>query len=189
MILSNDRSDEKGPAESFAELVASHQARLHGYIRSLIPDAHVARDVLQETNMVLLRKEGSFELGTNFSAWAMRVAFFEVLGWRRTVGRDRLVFDDETVERIAEQAETMTLNEEQRREALVACLAKLPERQRSVVGQRYLDGDSVAQIAADSGLNANAISQLLFRAKRSLASCIKSTLAVIRAPLDSEPDS
>ena len=178
MILSNDSTDERSgrETESFAELVANHQARLHGYIRSLIGDPQASRDVVQETNMVLLRKERDFQPGSNFSAWALRVAYFEVLTWRRKMGRDRLVFDDETVERIAEQAEQMTLAEEQRRLALRDCLEKLPDRQRAVVQQLYFDDHSVAEIAEETGLKANAISQLAFRAKRNLAECVRKVL-------------
>jgi RNA polymerase sigma-70 factor (ECF subfamily) len=178
VILSKDSTDERSgqEAESFAELVANHQARLHGYIRSLIGDAQASRDVLQETNMMLLRKERDFQQGTNFSAWALRVAYFEVLTWRRKMGRDRLVFDDETVERIAEQAEQMTLEEEQRRTALKICLEELPGRQRAVVQQLYFDDGSVAEIAEETGFKANAISQLLFRAKRNLAECVRKKL-------------
>ncbi len=176
VILSDHSSEDNCQPESFAALVANHQARLLGYIRSLIGDVHIARDVLQEANMVLLRKEQDFTPGTNFTAWALRVAYFEVLTWRRKMGRERLIFDDDTVQRIAEQAEIMTLHEEQRRDALKLCLKKLPERQREVVSQCYFDDGSVAEIAESSGIKANAISQLLFRAKRNLARCVRQTL-------------
>lgn len=176
MILSNYSSEENCQPESFAALVANHQARLLGYIRSLIGDLQIARDVLQETNMVLLRKENDFKPGTNFTAWALRVAYFEVLTWRRKMGRERLIFDDETVQRIAGQAEKLTLHDEQRRDALRLCLKKLPERQREVVSQCYFDDGSVTEIAENFGLKANAISQLLFRAKRNLARCVRQTL-------------
>ena len=182
MTLSDHSSEENCQPESFAALVASHQARLHGYIRSLIGDISVTRDVLQETNMVLLRKEKDFEPGTNFTAWALRVAYFEVLTWRRKMGRERLIFDDETVQRIAAQVENLTLHEEQRRDALQLCLKKLPERQREVVSQCYFNDGSVADIAEHSGLKPNAISQLLFRAKRNLARCVRQTLDAVQSP-------
>ena len=126
--------------------------------------------------MVLLRKERDFQPGSNFPAWALRVAYFEVLTWRRKMGRERLVFDDETVERIAEQVEQMPLAEEQRRLALRDCLEKLPDRQQAVVQQMYFDDGSVSEIAEETGLKANAISQLLFRAKRNLAECVRKAL-------------
>jgi len=176
VILSDHSSEENCRPESFAALVANHQARLLGYIRSLTGDLGIARDVLQETNMVLLRKENDYQPGTNFTAWALRVAYFEVLTWRRKMGRERLIFDDETVQRIAEQAEHLSFHEEQRRDALKRCMKKLPERQREVVSQCYFDDGSVADIAESSGLKANAISQLLFRAKRNLARCVRQTL-------------
>lgn len=176
MIVSDQSGDEPRQNGSFAELVADHQPRLLGYIRSLVSDFQVARDILQETDMVLLRKERDFQPGSNFSAWALRVAYFEVLTWRRTVGRERLIFDDETVQRIAEQAETMSAEEELRRDALRDCLKKLPERQLAVVRQHYFEHGSVAGIAEDTGMNANAVSQLLFRAKRNLARCVRGLL-------------
>ena len=58
----------------FARLVDEHQGRLKGYILSLVFDPHAASDILQETNLILCRKADKFEAGTNFRAWAFRVA-------------------------------------------------------------------------------------------------------------------
>lgn len=168
-----DRSPEpNSPPPSFAELMASHQVRLIGYIRSLLADEHAAKDVLQETNMTLLGKQSDFEPGTNFTAWAFRIAYFEVLSWRRDKGRDRLQFSNELVEALAESGEKTSADYEMRLEALKSCLQKLPDRQREIVQKHYLNGSAVQDVADTMDLKPNAASQLLHRARKNLFECI-----------------
>lgn len=166
--------------EDFAALMAAHQGRLGGFIRSLTADADVARDLLQEVNVVMLKKARDFEPGTNFTAWAFRIARFEVMTWRRKMGRSRLTFDDDLVARIADTAERSDDRYRERVEALQGCLEKLPDRQRDVVQRRYLEEWSVADLAEDLGDKANAVSQLLFRARQNLVKCMERTLRTVK---------
>ena len=161
--------------EDYAELMAAHQGRLESFIRSLTGDSDVARDILQEVNVVLLKKAKEFEEGTNFTAWAFRIARFEVMTWRRKMGRSRLTFDDELIGQVAQTAERLDDHYLKRVEALKECLGKLPERQRDVVQRRYLEEWSVAALAEDLGDKANAVSQLLFRARQNLVKCMGKT--------------
>ncbi|MCB1237450.1 MAG: sigma-70 family RNA polymerase sigma factor [Verrucomicrobiae bacterium] len=158
--------------EDYAELMAAHQGRLESFIRSLTGDRDASKDVLQETNLVLLRKAREFRPGTNFAAWAFRVARFEVMTWRRRRGRNRLAFDDELVAQLADTATGEDGAYDVRIDALRDCLAKLPERQRVVIEKRYLEGCTVAELAETGPENANAISQLLFRARQNLLKCV-----------------
>jgi len=92
------------PSFEFVQLLTSHQSRLYAYVLSLLGDRTQADDVLQETNSVLWRKANEFELGTNFGAWMLKVAYFQVMAHRRRLTRDRLVFDDDFLQDIAEDA-------------------------------------------------------------------------------------
>lgn len=161
--------------ENFADLMAEHQPRLAAYIRSLIGDEHSSKDVLQETNVTILKKSRDYQLGTNFTAWAFRIAYFEVLTWRRTRGREKLFFDNDLVESMAERVEEISESYDERLSALSLCIEKLPERQREIIERRYLDSESVQSIADDLGFKANAASQLLHRARLSLMNCINQT--------------
>ena len=174
-------SDGRQPLDPFPEapagiarLVAEHQGQLRAYILSLVLHPSVAEDVLQETNVVLWKKATEFEPGTNFKAWAFRVAWLEVRRQRRTAGRDRLVFDDELVGQIEAEAGSATREYEARRKTLMWCLRKLGADQRQLIAERYFAGRSVKDIAAERNRSANLISQLLFRARQSLASCVAS---------------
>jgi len=139
-------------------------------------NSDAARDILQETNMVLLKKSRDYQPGTNFTAWAFRVARFEVMTWRRKAGRSRLLFDDDLVAEVAETVEQQDDFYLNRVEALRECLRKLPERQQNMIRRRYLEEWSVADLARETGENANAISQLLFRARQNLLHCMERAL-------------
>src|SRR5690606_40428239 len=113
-----------------------------------------------------------FTLGTNFTAWSFRIAFFEVLTWRRRMGRSRLHYDDALVESLAGVIEEVAPGYDQRLDALGQCLRQLPDRQREIIERRYLKSESVQWIAAEMGCNPNAASQLLFRARAALLKCV-----------------
>ena len=82
-------------------MLTSHQSRIYAYILSLVFDPDQAEDVLQQTNAVLWQKEAEFVIGTNFVAWSFRIAYFQVMAHRKTLHRDRLVFDDELIRSVA----------------------------------------------------------------------------------------
>lgn len=176
LSMGNEALHIVSDTEDYAELMASHQARLESFIRALTGDADAARDILQETNVILLRKARDFEPGTNFSAWAFRIARFEVMTWRKKLGRSRLTFNDELVDSVADTAETLDDTYAGRVEALRECIRKLPERQREIVRLRYLEEWSVADLAEKTGDKANAVSQLLFRARQNLLRCVEKTM-------------
>jgi RNA polymerase sigma-70 factor (ECF subfamily) len=164
----------KGPRESeaFVRLMAEHQGRLYAYILSLVGDPDRANDVLQETNVVLWRDSREFQPGSNFKAWAFRVAHFQVMAFRQRQIRDRLVFEDDLVEALAFGAREADEVFEARQERLAGCLEKLAPAHREMVRRRYAEGLSVQAIAEDRGMTPNAAMQALFRIRQSLIQCV-----------------
>ncbi|MEM9353118.1 MAG: sigma-70 family RNA polymerase sigma factor [Planctomycetota bacterium] len=161
-----------GGHEAFVLQIVEHQQRLYAYICSLVLNRDRARDLLQQLNVVLLEKEADFEAGTNFGAWSSKVAFYEVLAYRRRQGRDRHLFSEELLSMIADEAEDVTSDLEDRLAALRDCLDKLDEPQRQLVESRYGPGGSVKEIAKLSQKTPGAISAELFRIRNALADCI-----------------
>jgi len=88
-------------SNQFVRLMTEHQGRLFAYIFSLLGNTDAANDVLQEVNVVLWRDSREFRPGSNFKAWAFRVAHFQVMAWRQRQIRDRLVFEDDLLEALA----------------------------------------------------------------------------------------
>jgi RNA polymerase sigma-70 factor (ECF subfamily) len=135
--------DSSRNPDAFVQLMTEHQGRLYAYVLSLLGDPDQANDVLQEANLVLWRNAGEFQMGSNFRAWAFRIAHFQVMAHRQRQFRDRLVFDDEMLAVLDPAAKAVDETYEERQERLTACLDKLPETQRVLLRQRYADGLSL----------------------------------------------
>ena len=165
--------DKSPPGDEFVLLITGMQARLYAYVLSLLGDPHQAADVLQETNLVLWRKAGEYVQGTNFAAWAYRVAHFQVLAFRQKVGRDRLIFDDLLLSELAVRAASRGEAFDARLNALYGCIKKLSERQRGLLQRHYADGQSIRDMAMACRETVGAIAQSLFRARLALLKCIE----------------
>lgn len=161
-----DRNDD------FLRLMTEHQGRLFGYIFSLLGDPDRANDVLQETNMVLWRDSKEFRPGSNFKAWAFRVAHFQVMAQRQRQIRDKLLFEDGLLEAVAFGAREADESFDARRERLTGCLEKLPVPQRELLRRRYAEGASLDVIGKDRGMTSNAVTQALFRIRQALVACV-----------------
>jgi RNA polymerase sigma-70 factor (ECF subfamily) len=152
--------------------MAEHQGRLYAYVLSLLGDPDAANDVLQETNVVLWRDAREFQPGSNFRAWAFRVAHFQVMAFRQRQIRDRLVFEDDLLQALSAGARETDEMFHARQERLTGCLEKLPPAHREMVRSRYAEGQSVQAIARERGMTPNAAMQALFRIRQSLLQCV-----------------
>lgn len=128
---------------------------------------------MQETNAVLWRKAHDFKLGTNFGAWMLKVAYFQVMAHRRRITRDRLVFDDDFLLDIAEDAQQQSERQEEKQRLLGDCIGKLNERYQELIRRRYTEGATLKSIASQSGQSESSIKQALFRARNALMECVK----------------
>jgi RNA polymerase sigma-70 factor, ECF subfamily len=160
-------------SEDLVTLMTQYQGRLYVYILSLIGDANAANDVLQETNVVLWRESRQFIPGTNFKAWAFRVAHFQCMAHRQRRLRDRIVFSDEVVATLAADAKELDKTYERRASAVGRCLERIHARSREALRLRYAEELAVKEVAEKMNRTANAISQLLFRARQWLMQCVK----------------
>lgn len=173
LLASEARVDNSAHSDEFVVLITGVQAKLYAYVLSLLGDPHQAADVLQETNLVLWRKSNEYTLGTDFNAWAYRVAHFQVLAQRQRLGRDKLVFDDLLLADLTARAAQRSGAFDGRLAALHDCMKKLSERQRNLFDRHYADGLSIGEMAAARGETAGAITQAIFRARLSLLKCIE----------------
>ena len=163
--------------EQFVLETIGVQERLHAYILSLVLDRDVAKDLLQQTNLVLLEKESDFRQGTNFGAWASRVAYFEVLAYRRNIAREKLIFSDALLEIVSEVAEEQMESIETQKDALEQCVGALSATQRDLLRKRYSSEASVAALAKSMNTNAAALYSRLYRIRSILMDCVRRKLS------------
>ena len=160
----------------FIAHLTDSQRVLHAFILTLVPNLSDADDILQETNLVLWDKRDEFTPGTNFQAWAFRIARYQVMAQRKRQSRFTPLLSEALLERLAETAAARSEQLDERREALLECLGKLKQREREIVLGRYRDSLSGSEIAETSGLSVDAVYQLLHRTRESLLRCVQQAL-------------
>jgi len=162
----------------FLRSFTAHEPAVRAYVRRLVPTRADADDVMQEIAVVLWEKFAEFRPDGNFRAWAFGVARYEVLAWRRDSARDRLILDEDVVEKLAD--ETTDEAEEHRlasqRVALEKCLAKVPPEQRDLLMGAYDSDNRIQDVAADSGRSIAGFYQWLHRMRRQLLACVRREL-------------
>lgn len=149
------------------------QPRLYGYIMGLLASPSDAQDVLQETNKTILAKLNEFKQPGSFSAWAHKFAYFQCLAFRKKHQRNKLHFETELVEELAEAAQPIDELAEKNLPLLSVCLEKLQPKSRAIVADYYYDCLSIKEIAEDRNLKGNHVAQILFRARKALFECIQ----------------
>ncbi|MEQ8209485.1 MAG: sigma-70 family RNA polymerase sigma factor [Lacipirellulaceae bacterium] len=173
---------DRGVTEEFYQLLTQHQSRLRGFVRCLLFNAAEVDDVLQETNVILLRKARGFQPGTNFWAWASTVARYEVLSHFKRLGRNKHVLNSELMQELVVVVEERLENLEERRSALSECFEKLTPARRQLLEMRYSLGHSIAAIAETTQRPAGSIRQTLYRIRQTLMACISARLKAGQTP-------
>jgi RNA polymerase sigma-70 factor (ECF subfamily) len=164
--------DRSGQTELFIRLLGQTHRSLHLYVMSLVPNRADAEDVLQQTNLVLWREFHQFQPGTNFTAWACRVAFNQVLAWRKKRQRERLVFSEAFLEAVAAEVSADAELLEDRSNRLAGCIQKLPPHHQQLIRLRYSEGNAVETIAAEVNRTVDAVYRMLSRVRQALFDCV-----------------
>ncbi|MDD4101472.1 MAG: sigma-70 family RNA polymerase sigma factor [Kiritimatiellae bacterium] len=155
-------------------LLVKAQFALFAYVCALVGDTQDAKDVLQEANLKILRVLSDYDASRPFMPWAKSIAYYEVLSYRTRKSRNRLTFaDDSFFELIASDAGAILEEADQDMTCLERCMRKLSGVMREMVEARYIKGLEVKELARARKCSANAVSLLLFKARRSLAECIR----------------
>ena len=168
--------DAQQHIDRFVEDLTNYQRNLYAYILTLLPRVQDADDVLQETNRVLWTRREDFRQGTNFWAWACRIAHYQVLALRKRQRRDSRHLSLDLIELLANELVVPQQLPERLLKALVSCMGKLSETNRNLIDLRYGEMLLAPQIAEKTGRSPVAIRQALFAIRKDLTRCIGETL-------------
>ena len=169
-------------SDNFVVELTAAQDRLYAFLLKRTANHDQAREILQETNLVLCKKAGEFQEGTNFIAWAFRVAHFQIMAYRKRMSREKLVFDDDLLAEV-EAVDNAARDEvrEDRLLALRSCIGKLAKGHQQLLERRYFHSEAVQDIAAEIDKSVNAVSKILHRTRHSLLKCVTQRLREAQA--------
>jgi RNA polymerase sigma-70 factor (ECF subfamily) len=175
-----DRADEwlvercRGSVDeaAFAELVRRYREPVFRLAVSILGQefAPEAEDVAQDVMLRVHHALGSFRGESRFGSWIYRIAFNRALNVKARA-RYRAPHLSEEVLATApsrDRGPHDQLQDERRRQAVLACVGELPEVYQSALRLHYWLGASVSEIAVMLDAPENTVKSYLHRARRLL---------------------
>ena len=152
-----------------------HREALSAYAYTWLKDWAQADDVVQEANLVIMKKWQDVRSLDGVHAWVRRIVQYKIMSLQKKARHEFAIGDDglEAVAAasVAEQIDRDACAQDQRVHALQDCLKKVPERKLGVLNGYYLNGRSCDQLAEEHGSSTNGIAKLLSRLRKMLRDC------------------
>lgn len=114
----------------------------------------------------------AFQPGTNFRAWARKIAFHQVLAHRRRAKRT-VALSEECLELLATELDRGEARHLHQAEALRRCVKRLSRPHRQILLMRYSRDCRIEDIARAVNRTEGAVYRLLSRLRASLQSCVE----------------
>ena len=151
-----------------------HRSALFAVILSLVRDFTFAEEVMQEIAVVICDQWADFQPGTNFQAWAMRIARNKIF-IRTRAARRLILLSPEAIEGI--EHAVVAESRPGWLEAVHKCMEGLEERARIILSLRYQKGLNGQEIARKLRMTVTAVHMALSRARTSVGRCVEGRLA------------
>lgn len=159
--------------EQFTRLWTDAQPTVSHYVHSMVRDSAAAKDVVQSTAIVLLRKFADYDPDREFLPWALGVAKFEVLSHRRDHARNVVQFDSELMDQLTDQWAEVAGEMSDEAVALQVCVKKLPEKSRQLVRMKYVEDLNSNELGQRLNRKPGSLRVMLQRIREQLAVCIE----------------
>ena len=160
-----------GDQEAFRELVSIYTPRVFRLVHNLLGNSGEAEDVTQEVFFKVYRKLDSFREDSSFYTWLYRVAFNTAADHRKKRQRKKLVLMEDLaripVADPKDSPEDHLIRRDLQQEVRDA-MAQLPEKFRTVLCLRELEGMTYEEISVELGLQKGTVESRIFRARNRL---------------------
>jgi RNA polymerase sigma-70 factor (ECF subfamily) len=162
--------------EEFVGLLTAAHDKLLGYLLSLVGRWHDAQDVLQRASLLMWQKFASFESGTDFTAWASTICFYEAKTFLRMASRSAAHFDEDLLALLSEERAGDLKQNERRLEELETCLKSLREDDRRLLSTSCAGHGEITALALRMGRAPRTLYNKLALLRRLLADCVMNRL-------------
>lgn len=163
------------PHVLFDQLLTNEQDFLHALIRTIGVPVSDAADVLQSSNIYLIKNADKFIPGTNFRAWSAKVARYRCLGYFRSQKiRPMVNLSEQAIDLIAEEACHQYDETADQLAKLKNCLSQLPSKHSDLIHAIYNEGQTLKDYASIQNKSHSAIRKTISRIRQSLKDCIES---------------
>ena len=164
--------------QNFTKLWNESYRLVAAYTSSLVTDHHQAEEVMSRIAVTVVKKFQQYDPTRSFEAWAMGIARFEILKFRRERARDRHFFAQDMLETIGDRYAAI-FNEQtaQQRELdellLKECLKQVQGRAARAIRMCYSENLSAEEMGQRLNMAAGAVRTMLHRVRSSVRRCIE----------------
>jgi len=154
-----------GDEQAYRTLLKEVSALLRDYYRRRLAEGAAVDDLTQETLIALHRRRMTYEPDRPFTAWLHAIARYKLIDYLRSRRRHQALCLDETPEALLAVDQTAAQNDHGDLERL---LASIPDEQRALIRAVKIEGRSIAEVSAASGLSPSAVKVKIHRAIKAL---------------------
>ncbi len=187
---------QAGDAAAFRALVVRYQRKVYALALGIVKDADLAWDVAQEAFVRVHGHLAEFEGKSSFSTWVYRIAtHLSIDAVRRERRSQKDEIDDVNEAHLAEGGEgilSTALGNDPRENVLRRelagkiheALAGLPEKHRTILVLREVEGLSYEELAERLGIHKGTVMSRLFHARKKMQSALRRYAGLVGAPAD-----
>ena len=163
-----------GAEAAYREFLAALAGHLRAFLRGRLashPDE--VEDLVQETLLAIHNQRHTYDPDQPVTAWAHAIARYKLIDWLRRHGGIATV-PVESADAAGELGSTSAHDAAEARRDLGRLLEQLPARQRLPIVQVKLEGRSVVEAAAATGMSVAAVKVNIHRGLKALAASLRS---------------
>lgn len=169
-----DKQTRDRKAGEFVCLLTSQQARIYAYILSLVPNFSDADDILQDTTKIMWERFEDFTPGTDFLAWAKKIAYFLIMKYYRDIQKKNTAFyDEQLLRKLDADSQALSVSFKDYHIHLRDCLKKLKQKDRKLLRLRYYENQKVREMASRFGCSIQYVYRNISRIHQFLLACIQ----------------
>ena len=152
-----------GDAAAYRRLLGALTGHLRAYYLRRV-GAATAEDLVQETLIAIHSRRATYDPGQPLTAWVYGIARYKLIDeFRRERRRASVPLEDAEELFAADESEALAAKRD-----VEKLLRKLPEAKQKLVRAVRLEGASIAEVAAQTGMSETAVKVGVHRAVKSL---------------------
>jgi RNA polymerase sigma-70 factor (ECF subfamily) len=181
---------QAGDELAFREVVERYESKVFSIIYGILRNRNDAEDIAQQVFAKIYFSIRSFDFRSSLLTWIYRITVNECYDYLRKRRARKLVYESDFSAEEAQSLETSVSMADPaapmdrqltERDLVMKLLSKVSEEARSLILLKEVEGHSVEELAAITGLNENTIKVKLYRTRQKL---IKAARCLGKGKLD-----
>ncbi len=162
---------------AFREIIERHQAKVFSIIYGILRNRNDAEDIAQQVFAKIYFSIRNFDFRSSLLTWIYKITVNECYDYLRKKRVRKLVYESDFSPEEAKRLETSEPavdpgapvdRQLAQHDFVVKLLSKVSEQDRTLILLKEVEGYSVEELAARTGLNENTIKVKLFRTRQKL---------------------